>query len=666
MIKTLLIANRGEIACRVAKTAKRMGLRIVAIYSEADANAMHVAMADVAVPIGPAPASQSYLKADTIIDAAKKTGADAIHPGYGFLSENADFAEACARQGIIFVGPKPHTIRRMGSKSVAKSLMQEAGVPVTPGYQGEDQDPSIFKKAASNIGYPVLLKAAAGGGGKGMRLVEKEGDLDAALAAAKREALSAFGDDRFLVEKYVPGPRHVEVQIFGDTHGNVVHLFERDCSVQRRHQKIIEEAPAPNLPDDVRTRFHSAAVAAAKAVDYVGAGTVEFLYDPRAGADGVYFMEMNTRLQVEHPVTEMITGFDLVEWQLEVAIGAPLPKSQDEIVALGHAFEARLYAEEADNGFAPSVGRLDRLRLPTESDAIRIDSGVREGDVVSPHYDPMIAKLVTSGGTRTEALSTLAKALTETRIAGLETNTRLLHALAEHQAFKDEDVTTHFIDDHYEVLFERPGLDRSSPDVRFLIAACLYQAKLDDERSQGGVFSELGGWRINHPKVRHFRFDIDGETKMATMETNSDNTTFIFDDDRFEVSGDATTDGAVSMVVDGVRQTAFVAETKRGLRVWIGADYIDFDAWTGLEGDVAANSAGGSLVAPMPGLVTGTPIEPGAKVSAGETLLLMEAMKMEHAIVAPSDGVVLGYRFAIGAQVGEGDLLIEFEPEVTA
>ena len=425
MFRKILIANRGEIAVRVAKTARRMGVATVAVYSDADKDAPHVKACDEAVHIGPPAPSESYLRAERIIEAAKRTGAEAIHPGYGFLSENAAFAEALEKAGIIFIGPTAKTIRAMGSKSAAKDLMEEAGVPTTPGYQGEDQSFETFKREAARIGYPVLLKATAGGGGKGMRMVAREEDLEEAVASAAREGKSAFGDPRLLIEKYLPRARHVEVQIFGDGKGEVVHFFERDCSVQRRHQKIIEEAPAPRLPADVRARLLEAGVNAGRAVDYRGAGTVEFLYD---GGENVYFMEMNTRLQVEHPVSEAITGVDLVEWQLRVASGEGLPLKQTEIKENGHAFEARLYAENPDQNFAPSIGDLSTLRLP--ADLARIDSGVAQGQTITPHYDPMIAKIITHGATREEALARLRTALGQTRVAGLETNARFLAALS--------------------------------------------------------------------------------------------------------------------------------------------------------------------------------------------------------------------------------------------
>ena len=457
MFKKILIANRGEIACRVARTAKRLGVKTVAVYSDADAGAPHVKACDEAVHIGPAAAAESYLRAEKIIAACKKTGAEAVHPGYGFLSENEAFATALDEAGIVFIGPTAETIRAMGSKSAAKDLMEAANVPTTPGYQGEEQSVETFKIESARIGYPVLLKATAGGGGKGMRMVASEGELEDALKSAQREAKSAFGDDRFLVEKYVARARHLEVQIFGDGQGDVVHMFERDCSVQRRHQKVIEEAPAPNLPASVREKLLEAGVNAGKAVNYRGAGTVEFLYDP--DSEGVYFMEMNTRLQVEHPVSEEITGLDFVEWQLRIASGEGLPLTQSDIHECGHAFEARLYAENPAQNFAPSIGTLTTLRLPHEA---RIDSGVEEGQEITPFYDPMISKIITYGASREEALGAMRAALENTFVAGLETNAEFLHALASEPDFIAGDVSTKFIEEHEASLLTSRAPDRKS------------------------------------------------------------------------------------------------------------------------------------------------------------------------------------------------------------
>ena len=464
MFSSVLIANRGEIACRIIRTAKRMGLRTVAVYSRADAHALHVKLADAAIEIGPAPAAESYLAADRLIAAAKEAGADCIHPGYGFLSENADFAQSCVDAGIAFVGPSPQAIRAMGLKDRAKALMEEAGVPVVPGYHGERQEPAFLKRKAYEIGYPVLIKAVAGGGGKGMRRVERHADFDDALASCMREAQSAFGDARVLIEKYVTAPRHIEFQVFGDRHGNVIHLGERDCSLQRRHQKVIEEAPAPGMSADLRSRMGAAAVAAASAVGYEGAGTIEFIADGAGGlkADGFWFMEMNTRLQVEHPVTESITGLDLVEWQFRVASGEALPLKQDQVRLAGHAVEARLYAEDPERGFLPSTGKLIALRFPA-SEGLRVDSGVEAGDTVTPFYDPMIAKLIAHGATRDEALDRLANALEATVVAGPRSNAGFLAALARADAFRRGDFDTGFIDAHLAELGASPqGLDRAA------------------------------------------------------------------------------------------------------------------------------------------------------------------------------------------------------------
>ncbi|MEM8986010.1 MAG: acetyl-CoA carboxylase biotin carboxylase subunit [Pseudomonadota bacterium] len=658
MFSKILIANRGEIAVRVAETAKRLGVKVVAVYSEADKDAPHVAAADEAVFIGPPPPSESYLVTDKIIEAARRTGAEAIHPGYGFLSENAAFAEACATAGITFIGPKPDTIRAMGSKSEAKDMMAAAGVPVAPGYQGAEQSLETFRREADRIGYPVLLKAAAGGGGKGMRLVEKADEIEEALASAKREALSAFGDDQFLVEKYIGAPRHVEVQIFGDAHGNIVHLHERDCSLQRRHQKVIEEAPAPNLTDAARAALHAAAVQAAKTVAYEGAGTVEFLYD--AAADAVYFMEMNTRLQVEHPVTEMVTGLDLVEWQLRVAAGAPLPLAQEDIPADGHAFEARLYAEDAENGFLPSIGDIARLVLPEESEDVRVDAGVMEGGAVTPHYDPMIAKIITWGETRDDALAKLRRALSQTRVAGPQTNARFLHALAAHPAFAGLEIDTHFIERHGDALFARPAADKKA-----YIAACLWRGavKAAETKGDGSPWEALPGWRLNLPPQEQFWFSEDGAAFDIVKTVRDSDPAYIINDETVPAAGTADTNGAVRATVAGQTFDAFVAKTKDGVRVWIGADVYDLALADPRAGAGDAASAEGSLAAPMPGVVTATSRQPGDKVAAGDTLLVMEAMKMEHAVKAPHDGVLKAYRFSVGDQVAEGDILAEFEED---
>src|SRR5689334_7195890 len=517
MFSKLLIANRGEIACRVIRTARKLGIRTVAVYSDADAKALHVRMADEAVHIGPSPARESYLVGDRIIEAAKTTGAEAIHPGYGFLSENADFAQAVIDAGLIWVGPKPASIRAMGLKDAAKKLMQEAGVPVTPGYLGENQDPKHLKSEADAIGYPVLIKAVAGGGGKGMRRVDEAGQFDEALESARREAASAFGDDRVLIEKYITSPRHIEVQVFGDSHGNVVHLFERDCSLQRRHQKVIEEAPAPGMDDETREAVCGAAVRAAQAVNYEGAGTIEFIADASDGlrADRIWFMEMNTRLQVEHPVTEEITGQDLVEWQLLVASGQPLPKKQDELTISGHAIEARLYAEDPAKGFLPSVGKLEHFNLGDEG---RIETGVEEGDAISPFYDPMMAKLIGTGDNRGDAIGALAAIPDETEVWPVRTNAAFLFNALRHPDFGTGTIDTNFIERHLEEL-----VPESEPDEAIWRGAASVATALTEEEEP---LADLAGFRLN-ATPRHsvalgrrgeFRtIDLDGDQPMAAV-----------------------------------------------------------------------------------------------------------------------------------------------------
>ena len=606
MFRKLLIANRGEIACRVARTAKRMGIGVVAVYSDADADAPHVRMADEAVNIGPAPAAESYLRIDHVIAAAKATGAEAIHPGYGFLSENAEFADALDAAGIIFIGPTADTIRAMGSKAAAKTLMAEAGVPVLPGYEGDDQSVENFLAEAGRIAYPVLLKASAGGGGKGMRLVEREADLEAALASARREAKSSFGDDHFIIEKYLAEPRHIEVQIFGDGKGQVVHIFERDCSVQRRHQKIIEEAPAPRLPTDVRAALLDAGVKAGEAINYRGAGTVEFLYD---GKDGVYFMEMNTRLQVEHPVSEMISGLDFVEWQFRIAAGEGLPLEQDAIEESGHAFESRLYAEEPARDFAPSIGTIEHLDLPASA---RVDSGIDKGQEISPHYDPMIAKLITHGPDRETALERMADALAETRVAGLETNARFLHALATEPDFIAGRVSTAFIEEHGDSLFrvDDPGVTPT------LAAALLESAVAADDPDP---WTSLAGWRSGRGATTTLGARQDGGTTVIEIERNGDDylahiETSAAAADRREngTAGDSTAvsgrildveDARIRFTMNDSEVSAVVAPHKGKLRAWLGPDTTDVEFVDLVSTAGEHKSAEGSLEAPMPGVM---------------------------------------------------------------
>ena len=645
MFHTILIANRGEIACRVMRSAQAMGIKCVAVYSDADADAPHVRQSDMAVNIGPAPAAQSYLVGDKIQAAAKETGAQAIHPGYGFLSENADFAEACEAAGIVFIGPSPTSMRAMASKSAAKDLMEAAGVPTLKGYQGDDQSLATFKAEAKRIGYPVLLKATAGGGGKGMRIVEKASELEDALNSARREAKSAFGDDRFLVEKYLAAPRHVEVQVFGDSHGNIVHLFERDCSVQRRHQKVLEEAPAPNLSADVRAQLLKAGVDAARAVDYIGAGTVEFLYD---GQDGVYFMEMNTRLQVEHPVTEEITGIDLVEWQLLVAAGEPLPLAQDQITCSGHAIEARLYAEAPERDFAPSIGELSTLQLP--STITRVDSGVEQGQVVSANYDPMIAKIIAKGRTRIESLNILARALEITRVAGLDANTGFLHRLTQSAPFRNADLSTRLIADN-----EAELLNMSIDKDAALTALAHHLVKATPQH----IADISNGWRLNAAARQSQWGMLDDqihelaiEGDMITLGTNSHAT----------ARRDGETPDTRIITQTPALMGAIVVDHLDGWRIFIGAQSMDVSRADPLAA-TTTNIAGGGLTAPLPGIVTALGVEPGAHVDAGVPLVVMEAMKMEHTLKAPAKGVVNAYRFGVGDQVGEGDLLVDFTPD---
>ncbi|GGL73125.1 acetyl/propionyl/methylcrotonyl-CoA carboxylase subunit alpha [Wenxinia marina] len=660
MIRTLLIANRGEIACRVIATARRLGIATVAVHSDADAHARHVAMADRAVRIGPPPAAESYLDADAILAAARATGADAIHPGYGFLSENPDFVARVEAAGLIFVGPPASAIRAMGLKDAAKALMEEAGVPVVPGYHGADQDPGLLSQEAERIGYPVLIKARAGGGGKGMRLVERPQDFAAALEGAQREGRASFGDPAVLVEKFVTSPRHVEIQVFADGHGNVVHLFERDCSLQRRHQKVIEEAPASRMPEEVRAAMGAAATQAAKAIGYVGAGTVEFIADGSRGLrpDGFWFMEMNTRLQVEHPVTEAITGLDLVEWQLRVASGEPLPLGQDDLRIDGHAFEARIYAEDVPKGFLPATGTLERLAFPEATEfargPVRVDSGVREGDAISPWYDPMIAKLIVHGPTRAAALGRLSRALAQTRIGGTVTNLAFLGALARHEGFAAGEVDTGLIGRDLEALTEAPA---PGPAARAL--AALAALDLLDAPDAADPWSALAGFRLWTPATQTARLTLAGETADIAVEVTAPG--------RATVEGADTgyaphPDGGWTVVQEGETHRLHAARAGGRVTVWDGAGAHVFDVVDPLR--AAADEAGGdTLVAPMPGLVKKLSAAAGDTVTAGQPLIVLEAMKMEHTLTAPRDGRVAEVHAAEGRQVADGAVLLSLEPE---
>ena len=663
MFRKILIANRGEIACRVIRTARRMGIATVAVYSDADAEAMHVALADEAVHIGPAAARESYLVIDNIIAAAQRTGAEAIHPGYGFLSENADFAEACAAADIVFVGPSVSAIRAMGEKAAAKAIMERAGVPVVPGYHGEDQDDDVLWDAAHVIGYPVLIKAVAGGGGKGMRRVDVRDQFEAALKGARREAKSAFGEDKVLIEKYLLRPRHIEVQIFADSQGNAVHLFERDCSVQRRHQKVIEEAPAPGMTPSIRRAMGEAAVNAAKAIGYVGAGTVEFIADVTDGlhGDGFYFMEMNTRLQVEHPVTEMITGQDLVEWQLRVAAGEPLPLSQDAVVMNGHAVEARIYAENPRKKFFPSSGKLQRLRPPAEGPHIRVDSGVREGDEVSIYYDPMIAKLIVWDTDRAAALRRLRDGLERFEIAGLQSNVDFLAAVAGHPAFVGGDVHTGFIDSHQDDLI--PAVGEASDQVLALAALDRLLKRRAEVRAGDphSPWARVDGWRLNDDGHDTLHFDDGGkQIEIAVRYPAGGGFLFGLPGGDMSAYGELDADGRISADLSGLRLMATVVRDNGDLTILTGGrsyslKYLDPMAIVDVE-----LQEEGRITAPLPGKIVQVMVEAGATVKKGDALLVLEAMKMEHTIVALVNGTVDTVHYAEGDQVVEGSELISF------
>jgi 3-methylcrotonyl-CoA carboxylase alpha subunit len=662
MFRKILIANRGEIACRVIKTARRLGIATVAVYSEADANARHVRLADEAVFIGPAAARESYLVGERILEVARRTGAEAIHPGYGFLSENDEFAEACEKAGIVFVGPPASAIRAMGSKSAAKALMEAAGVPLTPGYHGDNQDPDFLVQQADLIGYPVLIKASAGGGGKGMRRVDAAADFQAALASCKREAANAFADEQVLVEKYLLKPRHIEIQVFGDKHGNCVYLFERDCSVQRRHQKLLEEAPAPGMTLERRSAMGQAAVNAAKAVGYVGAGTVEFI----ANQDGsFYFMEMNTRLQVEHPVTEMITGLDLVEWQLRVASGQPLPLTQEQLEIDGHAFEARVYAEDPDKGFLPSTGRLIHLIPPSESESVRVDTGVEQGDEITPYYDPMIAKLIVWGADRKQALARMRRALAQYRVVGVSNNINFLSRLVALPSFANAELDTGLIERENALLF--PPQEKV-PDEVWLVAALaelLHEreaiARFETAADRGSPWRALDGWRLNGRAERKLVLRMHEALQEVVIVVVPGGYRLALNGRYVRASGTLGRGGAVHAQLDDCRVNAAVVITGERRHVFYRGHswplaLVD-TLYVGGEGD----DVEGGLRAPMPGKVVTLMAEPGAIVEKGTPLLVLEAMKMEHTIVAPRKGQVVRFHVAAGDQVADGAELLEFE-----
>jgi len=694
MFSTLLIANRGEIACRIARTARRLGIETVAVFSDADAGALHTQAADRAYPIGGAPPRESYLNIPRIIETALKAGARAIHPGYGFLSENPAFVEACEAAGIVFVGPPAGAMRAMGSKSAAKALMETSGVPLLPGYHGDRQEPGFLADQAQQVGFPVVIKAVSGGGGRGMRIVDDPADFAAALASARQEAASAFGDDRVLIERFLQRPRHIEVQIFADTQGNAIHLFERDCSAQRRNQKVIEEAPAPGLTGAQRAEMGAAAVAAAKAVGYVGAGTVEFVAEPlppsscsggeeEARVGGFYFLEMNTRLQVEHPVTEMITGFDLVEWQLRVAAGEPLPVSQDNVPLCGHAFEARIYAEDPARDFAPSVGRLAVFRTPPTQGAVRVDTGFATGGTVSIHYDAMLAKLICHGSDRATALRRLAQALDDCAVAGVASNLDLLGRIARHPAFQAGGIDTGFIAREAATLLA----DQATPTRAVLAAAALAELLAEAEgaareaAASGDPYSpwhERDGWWTNAAPARVLAFQAGEQECPVQVTRDGDGWRLLIDGQAAfgsaarprEGTAAGTRDalpggGEVDITLDGVRQRVLVIAdgeiriVRSGGETW-RLRLPDPTAYADDEQD-----SGGRLIAPIPGQVTQVTASVGQSVTRGDILVVLEAMKTVFRLPAPSDGVVESVGCAVGEMVQDGQVLVSFVSEAT-
>ncbi|GAB2719235.1 acetyl/propionyl/methylcrotonyl-CoA carboxylase subunit alpha [Halomonas garicola] len=657
MFHKILIANRGEIACRIIRTARRMGIRCVAVYSDADVNAHHVNLADEAFHIGPAPAADSYLRTDKLIEIAERSGAEAIHPGYGFVSENAEFAAACEANNLVFIGPPSSAIASMGSKSAAKVIMEKAGVPLVPGYHGDDQTPGTLRSEAEKCGFPLLLKAVAGGGGKGMRVVEDIDEFDSALDAAKREATNAFSNSDMLIERYLTQPRHIEIQVFCDQSGRGVYLAERDCSVQRRHQKVLEEAPAPGLSEETHRAMGEAAVKAAQAINYVGAGTVEFLYD----VDGsFFFMEMNTRLQVEHPVTEMVTGEDLVEWQLQVAWGDPLPLDQPQIKIHGHALEARIYAEDPDHDFLPATGNLRYLRTPNESAHVRVDTGVVEGDDISIHYDPMIAKLIVWDKSRNRAINRMVQALEHYRIAGVATNIRFIHALTDSQPFRDADLTTGFIDAHRDKLFAESEFGTHTA----LVLATGFIMETPKAGNGNGPdpwspFNRSDSWRMNTEHARPLQLEANDTLYDLTVRVRANH---------YQVSvGDAVYDLYANLVDDYLQAT--INDHRINVYGNLHHDHLvlfhggeSFHCTRYRENYVLDDLAPeGGLNAPMNGTIVTVQADVGDAVCAGQTLIVMEAMKMEHTIKAPADGVVSEIFCVEGEQVAESAELIVVE-----
>ncbi|MCD1279573.1 acetyl/propionyl/methylcrotonyl-CoA carboxylase subunit alpha [Psychrobacter sp. CCUG 69069] len=699
MFSKILIANRGEIACRVAATAKRLGVSTVAVYSDADRSAKHVAVCDEAIYLGGSAPKDSYLKGDAIIAIAKQTGAQAIHPGYGFLSENADFAQACQEAGLVFIGPSADAIRAMGGKSESKRLMEAAGVPLIPGYHGDNQDAEFLQQQADHIGYPVLIKASAGGGGKGMRIVEQSSDFIDLLDSCRREAITSFGNDQVLIEKYALKPRHIEIQVFGDTQGNYVHLFERDCSVQRRHQKVLEEAPAPGVDAAMREAMGTAAIEAARAVDYVGAGTVEFIVEQREDSMNFYFMEMNTRLQVEHPVSEAITGVDLVEWQLLVAAGQPLPKTQDELVINGHAIEARICAENPDNNFLPATGTLFTYQKPEHStfniSDVRIDDGVREGDVISPFYDSMIAKLIVHAPTREQALARLDRALAQTRIVGLPNNVAFLRHILNTDSFSGANLDTALIEREREVLFDQHPLNLSTLVVTAITQQLATEATA--QRSSTDPFSKPTGFRAYNDYTRSFSLVYDEQSYRARISNwhnadcadskkgseNLSSFTLVIEKEIANTQDNNNSNVAAQTEMAYEGQVSYASRDAHNHTLWLEGARISAQSWVHHETvyvftdggrdeitliDIMAHvgedtAAVGSLKSPMPGQVVAFKVAIGDTVKKGEPLAVIEAMKIEHTITAPTDSVVAELLFAPGDLVADGDELLRIDSE---
>jgi 3-methylcrotonyl-CoA carboxylase alpha subunit len=668
LFDTVLIANRGEIACRVIRTCRRLGIRTVAVFSEADADAQHVRLADVAYPIGGPRPQDSYLRGDAILEVAKLSGAQAIHPGYGFLSENADFADAVEAAGLAFIGPRAASMRKMGSKAGAKDLMHAAGVPVVPGYTGADQSPDVLAREAARIGFPMMIKAAHGGGGKGMRIVRALDEFMASLESCQREAKNAFGRDRVLLERYIGHPRHIEIQVFGDTHGNAIHLNERECSAQRRYQKVLEESPSPLLTPELRKQMGEAAVAAARAIDYVNAGTVEFIVESNADGTptGFYFMEINTRLQVEHPVTEMVTGLDLVEWQLRVAAGEALPLPQDAIRQDGHAIEVRLYAEDPEAGFLPGSGTLERLRLPAQDAHVRIDSGVVAGDTVTIFYDPMIAKLIVHDADRASALARLRDALAQCEIAGPKSNIEFLERLARHPAITGGTIDTAYLDRHLDEFLPAPQLDRTA-----LAAAAVAQLLAQEQAARDAAAASTDptspwaiadGWRLGHAGKRDLAFLHRGERVLLAAHGSGGDYRLEHDGATMDVAGARLADGALTARFDGEGRRFLVDFDSHRTVVHDGHRRLRLAPVAVYRREAAADAAGGNRVtAPMPGRVVVVKARPGADVRAGEEVMVIEAMKMELSLKAPRDGRIAEVRASAGEFVEADAVLVTLE-----